>query len=136
MVVAMAIRTRLERLERENRFQEWRRRQRYFESLSVAHLETLAVLGFLPDPQPPEPARGTSRLDSLSRKELVKLFEEHERWSARFASRSNEQKEFFCLHGHWPEDGCDGVNCTKFLSDELRRKYRSRPIEAEGANVT
>jgi hypothetical protein len=132
----MAIRTRLVRLERENRFQQWRRRQRYFESLGLEQLETLAVLGFLPDPQPPEPARGTSRLDSLSRKELAKMFEDHERWSAKFASRSDEQKEFFCLHGHWPEEGCDATNCAKPLSDELRRRYRSRPTEAEGANVT
>jgi hypothetical protein len=122
MVAGMAIRTSLERLERENRFQEWRRRRRYFESLSEEQLETLAVLVFWPGPQPPEPARGTSRMDSLNRKELLRMFEDHERWSAKFASRSDEQKEFFCTHGHWPEEGCDKVNCAKPLSDELQKK--------------
>jgi len=135
MVAGMAIRTRLERLERENRFREWKRRQRYFESLSEEQLETLAVLGFLPAPQPPEPARGKSRLDSLSRKELVRMFEDNERWSAKFASRSDDQREFFCLHGHWPEAGCDEANCAKLFSDEIRRKHRAAHVSKENTNV-
>lgn len=119
----MTIRNRLERLERETRFKDWLRFQRYIESLNDQQLEAFIVLGYCPEPAPPEPRKGMSSLDLLSQKELLKMFEADERRRTRFAHCSDQDKEFFITHNHWPEDSCDESDCCKAWSDQLRRKY-------------
>jgi hypothetical protein len=133
MVAAMAIRNRVERLEQERRFKDWLQLERYVEFLTDEQLAVFAVLGFWPDPQPPEPPPGACRLDLLPRKELVRMWEDHER---KFTHRNDDEKEFFCVHGHWPEQTCEASDCQKTWSDELRRKYQSMPTGTKGTNVT
>jgi hypothetical protein len=132
MVSAMAIRTRVERLEQERQFEDWPQFQRYLEFLTNEQLEVFAVLGFWPDPPPPEPLPGACRLDSRPRKELVKMWEDDER---KFAGRSDEEKKFFCLYAHWPEQTCEISDCQKPWSDRLRA-HHSRTDGTEGMNVT
>jgi hypothetical protein len=134
MVAAMAIRNRVERLEQETRFEDWLRFQRYLEFLSDEQLEVFAVLGFWPDPPPPDPPLGACRLDSRPRKELIRLFEADERERAKFAHRSNEEKLFFIDHAHWPEVPCEKSDCQKPWSDKLRT-HHSRTNGTEGMNV-
>jgi hypothetical protein len=133
MVAAMAIRNRIEVLERETRFQDWLRFQRYLEALSVEQLEAFVVLGFIPDPAPSELPPGMSRLDSLPRKELTRLFNADERKRARFDRRSNEEKLFFIDHAHWPEVTCEQSDCQKAWMDI--RTHHSRTTGSEQANV-
>jgi hypothetical protein len=132
MVAPMAITTRVERLERERRFKDWLQFERYLEFLTDEQLAVFAILGFWPDPPPPEPPPGACRLDSRPLKELVRLFEVDER---KFTCRSNDEKEFFCVQGHWPEQICETSYCQKPWSDKLRAHY-SRTTGTEGANVT
>lgn len=131
----MTIRNRIERLEQESRFRDWLRFERYLEFVSDQQLEFFAVFGYWPDPPPPEPPPGTSRLDSLPQKELIRLFKADERKHAKFAHRSDEEKEFFSIHGHWPEEMCQSPDCQKPWSDELRRKYQSGPSSGMGQPV-
>jgi len=135
MVEAMAIRNRVERLEQETRFQNWLKFQRYLEYLSDDQLEHFVVFGFWRAPQPSEPPAGKCRVDSLSRKELIRLFEADERKRAKFAHRSDVEKTFFLNHAHWPEEACDECDCQQPWSDKLRAHY-SRTTGTEGASVT
>lgn len=50
------------------------------------------------------------------------MFEADERQRARFAHRSDQDKEFFINHGHWPEVLCEKSDCRELWSEELRRK--------------
>jgi hypothetical protein len=93
----------VERLEREYRFRRWFHFQRLLEALTVEQLEAIAARGRYPDPLPEPLPHGKSRLDSLNRNSLVKLWQEDERTHAQFSCRKAEDKEFFCVHGHWPE---------------------------------
>jgi len=101
---------RIERLETEYRFRRWFHFQRFLEALTLEQLEAITARGHYPEPLPELP-RGASRLDGLDRKSLMKLWQENERWHAQFRSRSTEDKEFFCVHGHWPEQACEERNC-------------------------
>jgi len=67
-----------------------------FETMSIEELETLAVTGQWP--YRPEPAPGTSRLDSMDRVSLRKLWQKDRR---QFAGRSGDELEFFAIHGYW-----------------------------------
>jgi hypothetical protein len=91
--------SRVKRLEQEWRFRCWLRDKRFLESLTEEQLEVLTVTGRLP-PEVPEPPPGTSRLDKLDRKSLIKLREEDER---AWTGRSYEELDFFTHHGHWPD---------------------------------
>ena len=71
------------------------------ESMSEEELEALAATGEWPDR--PEPAPGMSRLDTMDRLDLIKLWKENLR---RFVGRNSEEMEFYALHGHWPEQVC------------------------------
>jgi hypothetical protein len=108
----VTLRERIERLEEELRFRIWIREHRFFESLSSEELEAWAVRGDRPERE--EPASGMSALDNMERKELQKLWKEDER---KYEGRNREEKVFYILHGHWPEQGC-GTNCTKSHEDQ------------------
>ena len=94
---------RTDRLEKEYQFRLWFHFQRLLESFPSEQLETYAAHGRFPQP-PPEPLpRGASQLDKLDRKSLTEMWQKDERRYSHFLSRSSEDKEFFCIHGHWPE---------------------------------
>jgi hypothetical protein len=63
--------------------------------------------------------RSTPVRDKLSRKDLLKMWEESERV---FGGRTDEQLGFFTDHGHWPEKECSERNCSKNEFDELKKK--------------
>lgn len=74
-----SLQRRLERLEKEARFDSWLWFERFLESLTEPQLEDLATHGRWPEPMPPPLPIGASKLDSLDRKTLQKMFEEDER---------------------------------------------------------
>lgn len=103
------IKNRIKRLEEERRFKMWVRFQRVLESFTLEQLEDLADTGTYPEPLV-EPVQGTSKLDTLDRKALMKLWEEDQR---RWAGRSRAELGFFAQHGHWPEEACGDRDCRE-----------------------
>ena len=118
-----SLKSRVELVERKMRFQYWLWHQRLLESLTEEQLEEYAYLGRLPEPLPEPLQLGASRLDGLDRKSLIRLWEEHER---EYAGRSKSELEFYCAHGHWPEQACDERNCHKPESDEMVRRGEAK----------
>jgi hypothetical protein len=102
-----SLKNRLAQLEEEQRFQDWVQSQRFLESLSDEQLHDFADSGRLPDPLPAPLPFGQSQLDTLDRKSLVKLWEEHER---EWAGRDRDELVFYTAHGHWPEEPCTECN--------------------------
>ena len=74
-----SLQRRLERLEREARFDAWLWFERFLESLTEPQLEDLATHWRWPEPMPPPLPIGASKLDSKDRKTLQKMFEQDER---------------------------------------------------------
>jgi hypothetical protein len=97
---------RVERLQRELEFQAFIRCERFLENMTDEELEHLAATGEWPDR--PDPLPGNSRLDRMSRKELLELWKEDRN---NFVGRNQEQLAFYIRHGHWPEQGC-GPDCV------------------------
>jgi hypothetical protein len=73
------LKNRVERLENELRFRAWVAFERFLEGLSKEQLEDVATHWRFPDPLPEPLPLGASRLDTLSRKELVELWRDCER---------------------------------------------------------
>jgi hypothetical protein len=96
----MSVEERLKRLEDSQRFIDWIIFERFLESLDDQQLETFARDGCLPDPLPAPLPKGTSRLDGLGRKNLVKLWQEKDR---AMRHRRNDELAFFTKNGHWAE---------------------------------
>jgi hypothetical protein len=96
---------RVERVQREAEFQAFIRCKRVLESMGEGELEHLDATGEWPNR--PDPPPGTSRVDKMSRKELIELWKENQ---DRFVGRNQEQLDFFARHGHWPEQSC-GPDC-------------------------
>ena len=92
----MTLRNRLQSLEKRRRFLDWFVRQRYYETLTDEELEKCAAGGSLPDLVPNRP----SRLDTLDRKSLLKLWEKDQ---LTFGGRTHEELEFYAENGFWPE---------------------------------
>jgi hypothetical protein len=110
---------RVARLEREVGFRHWFRFHRWLETRTLQQLEDyIATDGTFPDPFP-DPPPGSTPLDKLNRKALLKLWEEDRRWSA---GRSSAELGFFADHGHWPEQACEKPDCSKPAFDELMAK--------------
>jgi len=74
-----SLQRRLERLEKEARFDAWLWFERFLESLTEPQLEDLATHWRWPEPMPPPLPIGASKLDSMDRKTLQKMFEQSER---------------------------------------------------------
>jgi hypothetical protein len=102
-----SLKRRLDRLENELHFVSWFRFLRWLENLPTEQLEELTSGHFVVPDRLPDPPLGSSRLDRLDRKTLMKLWEEDEH---SWANRSGEEKEFFIAHAHWPEQAC-GADC-------------------------
>ena len=83
-------------------------------------LEHLATTGEWPNR--PDPLPGTSRLDKMSRKELLELWKEDDE---EFAGKNQEQLDFFVRHSHWPEQSC-GPDCT---AAEVESKSSDLPAD-------
>ena len=105
--MSASLKNRLAQLEEEQRFQDWVQMHRFLESLSDEQLHDFADNGRLPDPLPALLPFGQSQLDTLDRKGLVKLWEEHER---EWAGRDRDELVFYAAHGHWPEEPCTECN--------------------------
>ncbi len=100
---------RVDLVELEIQFLGWLRSERFLERLSVDQLLGFACLGLLPEPLPAPLPKGASKLDGLSRKRLVELWEDDLRF---FGGRSEQELIFFTVHGHWPEQPC-GEHCRR-----------------------
>jgi len=81
------VRKRVEHLEEELLFSSWLRFMRWLETRTDEQLEEyISSGGILPDPFP-DPPPGSSRLDGLDRKELIRLWRDDQRcWAGRTAA--------------------------------------------------
>jgi hypothetical protein len=125
------LRRRLARLEQDFQFNRWFRTSRWLDTQTLQQLEEfIAGHGILPnlvyDPPP-----GSSALDKLDRKALIKLWEKEPR---EFRVRNSEEREFWASHGHWPEQGC-GQDCTKPAYDKLRERLRTQNTNVDTEDV-
>jgi hypothetical protein len=91
---------RLKRLEKEQRFQDWLWYERFLEGLTEEQLEAVASHWRFPEPMPEPLPWGSSRLDRLDRKSLLRLWEEDDR---HFCHRSHDDLRVYAEKGYWPE---------------------------------
>jgi hypothetical protein len=116
------LRTRIERLEKEQRFKDWFWYQRFLEGLAQEQLEAIATEWRFPEPMPEPLSWGSSKLDRLDRKSLLRLWEEDERI---FSHRSRNELKFYADNGYWPEQGRsryylqDGCLCVEWQSQPM-----------------
>jgi hypothetical protein len=119
---------RIERLEKEQQFRTWFAFTRFLEGLSDEQVEDLAIYLRFPEPLPEPLPMGSSRLDGLDRKSLLKLWEQEERETSRImrenSGRNEDERRFHLYHGHWPEQGCNEQNCLKQRDLQLRHDSR------------
>jgi len=111
-----SIRERLEKLETECRFMDWFVMHRLCSTLTLEELETWASGRGLPDPIP----NRLSSLDTMDRKSLCMLWEEHK---IIFEGRSQQEREFYVENGFWPEQ--QGRPHYFLLDGQLRVECRS-----------
>ena len=95
-----SIQQRLKQLEDSQRFIDWFLFTRFTESLTEEQLEGYARDGRWPEPLPESLPLGTSPLDGLDRKSLIKKWEESERICSH---RRQDENAFYCENGYWPE---------------------------------
>ena len=94
------IKSRLEKLEQEERFRDWLESMRLLENFSDEQLEEFCQKGYLSGPYPDPPAPGQCTLDQLDRKTLIRMWQEQQQ---ALVGRSTEEMDFYARHGHWPE---------------------------------
>ena len=94
------LKSRIGRLEKEQRFKDWLGYERFLEGLTEEHLEAVATHWRFPEPMPEPLPWGSSKLDRLDRKSLRRLWEEDERV---FGHRSRDDLKFCADNGGWPE---------------------------------
>jgi hypothetical protein len=108
--------SRIERLEKELKFQRWLDFSRFLEGLTETQLEEILIHWRFPEPFPEPLPMGTSPLDGLDRKTLLKLWEKSEHEIARIMreqeGRNQDELKFELDHGHWPEELC-GASCRQ-----------------------
>ena len=118
-----SLKSRIEQLEKERQFQHWLRFSRFTEGLTDEQLEDIEIYGRFPEPLPEPLPKGASSLDSLDRKNLLKLWEAEERAIARgiteMKGRSADELKYEMEHEHWPEQLCGPRNCRKQRMDRL-----------------
>ena len=72
------IKSRLEKLEQEQRFQEWLESMRLVETFSDEQIEEFCQKGYLSGPYPDPPPPGQCTLDQLDRKTLIRMWQEQQ----------------------------------------------------------
>jgi len=94
-------------------FRRWFYFSRFLEGLSEEQIEEIALYWRFPDPLPEPLSWGTSELDRLDRKSLIRRWEESEREISRImretAERSADEYKFYLRHGHWPRSHEDSA---------------------------
>ena len=96
-----SVRSRLERLEKEQRFQRWFEITDLLERFTDDELKTYAETGeLLPSVLCATYADRPSRLEGLDRKTLLQMWEEEDRL---LGGRSDDELKFYAEHGYWPE---------------------------------
>jgi hypothetical protein len=117
------LKSRVERLEKEQKFRTWFGFTRFLEGLNDEQVEDLAIYWRFPEPLPEPLPMGTSRLNGLDRRSLLKLWEEEERETSRIMrenrGRTEGERWFHLHHGHWPEQSCTEDRCRKARSAEI-----------------
>jgi hypothetical protein len=126
--------SRIELLEKEQRFQRWLSFSRFLESLSEEQLEDIAIHWRFPEPLPEPLPFGASELDKLDRKALIKLWEESEREISRIMrdqrGRNEQDLRFHLHHWHWPEQACT-QGCPEIQRKEaMHHDENSEPEKA------
>ena len=117
-----SIRVQLMRLEKKQRFLNWFAMQRLFASLTDDELAT-----YERERKLPERSSRPSPLDTLDRKTLLKLWQEHERV---FGGRSDLELDYYIKNGAWPEQ--KGRFHYSIQDGKLCIEWRIEP-EEEGA---
>ncbi len=93
-----SLKSRLERLEKEQRFQRWYAVEDALWRFTQEEREIYATTGRIPESLPfDEPGR----LDGLDRKTLLKLFEEHQRFTG---SVTRDDAAFYLVHRTFPRE--------------------------------
>ncbi len=96
-----SVKRRLERLEKEQRFQWWFEMSDILERFTQDELKTYAETGeLLPSVLCATYADRPSRLEGLDRKALLQMWAEDERV---VGGRSDDELKFYAEHGYWPE---------------------------------
>jgi hypothetical protein len=120
-----ALKNRVERLEKEQRFQQWFHFERFLEGLTEEQLDDIVIYCRFPEPLPEPLPPGASRLDGLDRKSLNQRFEISERQTAglmrEMRGRNEDELRFHLRHDHWPEQHAVPVNVFR-LSFSLMNK--------------
>jgi len=110
-----ALKNRVERLEKEHRFQRWLQFERFLEGLSDKQLEDIILYWRFPKRLPEPLPMGASRLDGFDRKSLNELFEESDRKTVKLMREMNgrtmDELRFHLRHDHWPEQVCRASEC-------------------------
>src|SRR5271155_5052241 len=95
--------SRLERLEQEQRFKRWFEINDLIERFTDEELRIYAETGELPESVLCESfADRPSRMDGLDHKALLERFKEHE---LLFGGRSDGEIRFYAAHGYWQPIG-------------------------------
>ena len=112
-----ALKNRVERLEKEQRFQQWFHFERFLEGLTEEQLDDIVIYCRFPEPLPEPLPPGASRLDGLDRKSLNQRFEISERQTAglmrEMRGRNEDELRFQLRHAHWPEQPCRAGECLQ-----------------------
>lgn len=116
-----ACETRLACLENELQLRRWLRLQRVFETMTANELEAFAITGVWVDR--PEPEFGLSKLDSMDRARLIRL------WKTSltiYAGHSRSELDFYAIHGYWPT-GRELQRNREQVSNRKESNHISRP---------
>ena len=92
------LKSRLERLEKEQRFQMWYAVEDALGRFTQEEREAYATTGRIPESLPFDEL---GRLDGLDRKTLLKLFEEHQRFTG---SVTRDDAAFYLVHRRFPRE--------------------------------
>lgn len=119
-----SFKSRIELLEKEQRFQRWLWFTRFIEVRNDEQLEEVAISWRFPDLLPEPLPIEASSLGGLSRNSSLKLWEEAEREISRIMrenrGRNEHDRRFHLHHGHWPDQACTLQDCQEVQRQPAR----------------